>query len=142
MTTEILEVSELDTFFEKINAAVDIVSTKLVEVAPEAVDALLTLVWAKGFHGLVEGFFYLLIVLGLVKLLTVLVTRFKAELEKDDCEATLFFLGLASVVTGFTTVIFTVGTLCRITDFYNWLSVLYPEGAVAMKALEAAGIVL
>ena len=43
------------------------------------------------------------------------------------------------VFTGIFTIISIIRLTC-ILNFYNWVSVFYPEGAIALKALSSVGI--
>lgn len=145
--SEALEMSEttelqegVDGFFDRLNEAIDIVSEKLVEVAPEAAEAVLNLVQAKGiFHLVVAAPFVLgaLVALFLVWSFTLKYHKQKKEEgEYYDPFIPFFPAGCATAVL---LVCFFVAFFKGWT-FYNWLSAFYPEGAIAFKALQAAGI--
>lgn len=122
----------LDMFFTKLTDAADIVSTKLVEVAPDAAYALLHLVRFKGIFDLSLG--ALLLLMGLI-----LCTKALEFMKRDDEDPTFDILGALLAVVSF--VVFLSG-MVEILSFYNWVAALYPEGAIALKALEAVGITL
>lgn len=138
MTDEITEVAtdNIDTFFSKLNEAADVVTEKLVDVAPEATEAILNLIQFKGVFNLVlGGVFFLMLV-------ATICTIFTAKVD-DDYDPASFRDGVkiyGGMIVAFPLFIATleVGFL----SFYNWLSAFYPEGALALKALEAVGITL
>jgi len=135
MSEEIIAKDNLDDFFGKINEAVDMVSAQLIEVAPEAADALLTLVQFKGIFELAVGFLCLAMVCAGVYFLrrgVVLCQEYKT-FDKG------MFLAVPSAMVIFFSGIFAIGAL---SQFYNWLAAFYPVGALSLKALEAVGITL
>lgn len=134
ITTEIL--TGVDGFFDKLTEATEIISGKLIEVAPDAANALLNLVQFKGIFNLIVPslffFTFLFLVINGLKWLTEV-----DDLEDDANCVRLFVQGITCFITGIFSLLWAVPNML---SFYNWLSALYPEGAIAFKALQAVGI--
>lgn len=129
-----VQTDNVDAFFEKLNQAADVVTQKLVAVAPEAAEAMLSLVQAKGIFDLVISALFILAACMLAK---ITIKTCKKVFETDSEH-----LIPAFVVTGvFSAISFITGGI-GFLNFYNWVAAFYPEGAIAMKALEAVGIEL
>lgn len=125
----------IDEFFGKISEAADIVTEKLVEVTPEAADALLSLVQAKGIFDLATATPVILCLIWA----SIILMKKSIKFYQADENPMFVPAGASALMLGF--VAFAVS--CEtILNFYIWASVFYPEGAVAMRALEAAGITL
>ncbi len=132
MTEEVSKV--VDGFFDKLTEATEIISTKLIEITPDAAVVLLHLVQFKGVFA-ISKIMVMFLVMGTLVLWSW--RKFIAHTKKDDFDvegarvwATANILGSVSVVILF----------CATANFYNWISAVYPEGAIAFKALEAVGI--
>jgi hypothetical protein len=135
---DIEKTDNIDVFFGKINEAADIVSAKLVAVAPEAAEALLNLVQFKGVFDLASGVALgclccVLIKFGVNRMgLAAEITKEHGDRYSNNEEMTWQAVGAVSfVVAAFTG----VGSLISVLSFYPWLAAFYPEGAIAMKAL-------
>lgn len=126
----------LDGFLDRLNNAIDVTTEKLLEVAPEAAELILTLVQLKGGFTLITSFLSIAIAVILCKKYTATLWNWGQE-HGDNSEGfsliPCVFLVIACLVA------FIAG-LCNLLYFYNWLSLILPEGAIALKALEAAGI--
>lgn len=130
----------VDGFFTKLTEAADIVTEKLIEVAPEAAQAVLNLVQFKGIFSLLAASI-------LLAGLTIAVRKMWKWLlvKREDGTNHLLYEMEGAVVLpwlGFSLLFFAwfVVFMDDFLSFYNWLSAFYPEGAVALKALQAAGI--
>lgn len=134
-----VKTDNVDAFFEKLNQAADVVTQKLVAVAPEAAEAMLSLVQAKGIFDLTVS----VVILGFsLVMATISASSFKkAFVEDSDCFANEVYVAISAISAAFCLVSFIVGG-ARITNFYYWVAAFYPEGAIAMKALQAVGISL
>lgn len=126
-------------FFDKLTEATTIISTKLIEAAPEAADALLSIVQLEGLFVLSSTTFILAVILatGLKVAFSTLAWAKKYSEENRNADGAEFFIpALSFLLTALIAFCFAVPLFV----FYNWLSVFYPEGAIALRALEAAGI--
>lgn len=138
MTQEVTKTTteNIDAFFGKLTEAADIVTAKLVAVAPEAAEAILRLVQFKGVFTLATDV--------IVAFALFLVTNKYAppllKWAKDDEYNPLPFavILIAGIIGG----ILTIAVIIDLATFYNWVSAFYPEGAIALKALEAVGVSL
>lgn len=129
----------VDGFFTKLTEAADIVTQKLIEVAPDAAEALLKLVQVKGGFNLVSEFLWVTVYFLITRWLYNTGKKFYNGGGYSDTDIPIFVCSFfAAVVPG----ILTLVMLADFLKFYDWLSVFYPEGAVALMALEAAGIKL
>lgn len=129
-----VQTDNVDAFFEKLNQAADVVTQKLVAVAPEAAEAMLSLVQAKGVFDVVISALFILASLVLAKI-TIKTCKKAFETAFEPLIPTFMITGVISAI------LFITGTL-GVLDFYNWVAAFYPEGAIAMKALAAVGIEL
>jgi len=124
----------VDGFFTKLTEAADIVSAKLVDVAPEAAEAVLNLVQFKGVFDIGVG--AVLALLSFVSVKKLLIPGCQKLIEDEYCGIGLvmaMFGGAAAFITG-------LFSLIQLLTFYIWLSAFYPEGAIALKALQAVGV--
>jgi len=124
----------VDGFFDKLSGAMDIVGEKLIDVTPEAAEHLLNLVQFKGIFGISKAGIVLAIVATLATWSWLKLKRYASSGNStvDEICAWATCNTALTVVSGFVLMIF--------LDFYNWISAFYPEGAIALKALEAVGI--
>lgn len=125
----------IDGFIERLNQAADVITSKLIEVAPDATEAILNLVQFKGIFEIGVSAVWL------VTSLVLLILHFKiiwpwSVKYIDEADGISLVANLALVPIGF----FIVDSSISFFNFYNWLSAFYPEGALALKALEAVGI--
>lgn len=134
-TTQEVVVDGMDRFFDNLTQAATTVSEKLIEVTPAVAEALLSLVQYKGMFTLTTAFI-LLIIAGLIIRLSLL--RIYRAIVKTDEDPFLYVM-LFILLCCFTIMLLMV-SVASIGSFYNWVAVFYPEGAIALKALEAAGI--
>lgn len=133
---------QLDVFMSKVNTAVDLISEKLVDVAPDALDAILTLVWSKGIYGIVSGLIILALsyVCGSIGL--------KLYKRADELNKTPEYKYATPIeyihafFFWFVSFVLLVVSFAKLIGYTTWLSVFYPEGVLALKALSAAGIYL
>lgn len=128
----------MDVFFSKLTEAATVVTEKLIEVAPDAAEALLNLVQFKGFFSLAVGAALLigtLVCLNVIRSVKWEETRYSSGSEPATATDWLKFIG--GITLGIS---FLFGAAILLFSFYNWLSAFYPEGAIALKALEAVGI--
>lgn len=134
--TAVAATENIDAFFGQINEAISIFSAKVIEVAPEAAEAILSLVQFKGGFNIAVGVLFLIA--------TVAVFKFGflsgiSDLREDEYSGIGLFKAMAggfiAFVSGFITCVY-------LLSFYNWVSAFYPEGAIALKALEAVGVSL
>lgn len=132
---------KLDTFLGKVIDAAETVSAKLIDVAPEVADSLLMLVQAKGIYEIGTSFLFTIISLSvfvwLIKSRTK-VLEYNDTLERYEQGMPVIFWVISSAITLFILICF----FSSLFNFYDWVSAFYPEGAVAIKALKAAGIEL
>lgn len=127
-----VQTDNVDAFFEKLNQAADVVTQKLVAVAPEAAEAMLSLVQAKGAFDLGISTLFILASIALAKV--------AIKTCKKAFETHFEPLIPAFMVTGVLSAISLITGGAGFINFYNWVAAFYPEGAIAMKALEAVGI--
>ena len=139
MTEELKE--PLMNFADKLAEAGMMVTDKLIEVAPDVAESILKLVQIKGIFEIS----YDVIVFGTLSIVIALMVKnwkrldeWSDNIRSDDGAAVMgvynFLLILLAVVTFF--------NFLSIFDFYNWVAAFYPEGAIAIRALEAVGITL
>lgn len=127
----------IDGFFTKLTEATDIVSAKLVEVAPDAAEAILGLVQIKGIFSLVNEFAWFAVFFLLTRWLYGVSRKRFNEGEYEHYDVPIFiFAGAGAGVAG----VFSLCMLGKFLRFYDWLAAIYPEGAVALTALNAVGI--
>lgn len=130
----------IDGFFTKLTEAADVVTAKLIEVTPEAAEAILNLVQFKG------AFTLLKLSIPLVFFATFSIwcwRRFYLFIESGggrssnsgDLEAACFFWCAIATVPA-------IVSALAFLNFYHWVAAFYPEGAIALKALQAVGIEL
>jgi hypothetical protein len=125
----------MDVVFDKLLTATDTITQKLIEVAPEAANAILNLVQFKGAFLLISCVVGISGIFCTVRYCLKKVHKhFETSRHKQD-----IILGVCMIcgILFGTTFIYCVSELL---SFYNWLSAFFPEGAIAFKALEAAGI--
>ena len=129
----------VDGFFDRLNDAVDILTEKLIEISPEAADALLNLVWVKGVFGLASAVAALVLFFGiLVFFYRLWRVGFTDQLSVIEANTAAFVFGGAGALGSGLLVIKIF--FHDFLNFYTWLSIFYPEGALAYKALQAVGI--
>lgn len=139
MTQELEEkaLEGVDGFFTKLTEAADIVTAKLIEVTPDAAEAILNLVQFKGIFTIVSS-------LPFVILIPIVAWHLFFRLHKwIQDEPGYYDRGVAYVPAAFVSIpvgLIWAAFVVDFISFYNWLSALYPEGAIALKALEAVGI--
>lgn len=146
MTKEILEnevyKKGLEGFFTKLTEVTDELTTKLFDVAPEAAEALLSLVQFKGFFYLISSSLTMVICYLSIRYLLTKKTEINIASNSYDIFATwgdCFKFWTLAIPVG---VLFII-SLCSVGNllsFYNWLSAFHPEGAIAIQALQAVGI--
>lgn len=129
----------LMTFVDKLAEAGTIVTDKLIEVAPDVAQSLLMLIQFKGIFDIILNIIAFLV----FSTITAIVFNFRKkvyELTEDsyEKEAPRFFYWLVFFILPTISIIL----FFNIFNFYNWVAAFYPEGAVAIKALEAVGITL
>lgn len=124
----------IDGFFNKLTEATDIVATKLIDVAPEAAEALLNLVQFKGIFNVTAS---LLVTFFLILCAAKIAPRLIKWAKEDEYNPAPLII---MVVGGLGWVVMFASSLICFLSFYNWLAAFYPEGAVAFKALAAVGI--
>lgn len=143
-TTEVVEAAEtgVDAFFTKLTEVTTQLTDKLISVAPDIADALLNLVQAHSVFNLIVGFLMLTIPACIVFLKWHSLWAWVEKKEDDagiDASGMYGLLGLFCVVVmGGTSLM----GLLKLLSFTNWIGAFYPEGALALKALEAAGLSL
>lgn len=144
MNTEEKVHEGVDGFFTKLTEAADVVTEKLIEVTPEAADAILNLVQFKGVFYITVPAIVLALWIGLIvngiKFLRNVNPEIWGIAEYDGAAGDItriFVQGGVCFAMFFPSVIWAIPS---ILSFYNWLSALYPEGAIALKALQAVGI--
>lgn len=144
MTEQTIENEIIETvgsFSEKLIEASEVVTTKLIEVAPDVADAMLMLIQAKGIWEITTDF---LITVPFLLPLFFYKTIFNKtkEWEEDLCSYDKGFYHASAFTLIALSSFISFICVCDIFNFYNWVAAFYPEGAVALKALEAAGISL
>ncbi len=132
----------MDVFFDKLGTYADKLADSMVEKAPEAYNALLTLIQFK------SGFDLLVNLLFIVLFVGASFVWFWGVLPKSRVAANesawwsgeiIFFTGYLPII------IFSICAfvnLCLFLNFKAFLGLFYPEGYLALKALEAVGIYL
>ena len=137
MTTEqIIENTGVEGFFDKLTEVTGALTEELVNVAPSVAEALLTLVQVKGVFHISIG---LLALFGVYKAFNMLKTvkfcesRNSLDLTESVNDAMKLVFGVLLILS------FAFISLFNL-QFYHWISAIYPEGALALKALSAAGI--
>lgn len=133
----------IDDFLGKLNQAADIVTEKLIDIAPEAAEGLLNLVQAKGIFDIAVG---LLIAIPLAILCVFCLRMYRDsgrvidqngwDIPEGDVQFTMILMFVVSAGIGIVTL------SIRVVNFYNLVAAFYPEGAIALKALEAVGVEL
>ena len=131
----------LDAFIGKLNAATDVITSQVVSKAPEVLDGVLHLIQARAAFDLTLSIGVIVTCSYVsVKLYRWLNSWAKeATGDPDDIAAMLAVCSFFAVVIQAFPVIFAI---CTLTKFYNWVALFYPEGALALRALEAAGITM
>lgn len=129
----------VDGFFDKLNEVTTLLTDKMVDVSPEIVETLLNLVQAKSGFNLILGCFLT------IPLMVFWFNRSRVSQWVEDKERTQALDNkggyvVLSAFLGFCAVMASIFGVVDILAFSNWLGVFYPEGALALKALEAAGI--
>lgn len=128
----------LDGFFDKVSRAMEIVGDKLIDVTPEAAEHLSNLVQFKGMFALGVG---VMLLMFSAFLATVAIKQIKfLTADKYETEIGNTISVVVASVSSVTFIPFFAEGMSRTINFYNWLSATYPEGAIALKALEAVGI--
>lgn len=132
----------VDLFFTKITEAGEVIADKLIEVSPDVAEGLLTLVQYKGGFDLLIATLYLIV----FTIATKKIWTWGMKKPDPQCYYRNFKnleegIVPLSVVWSFFFVL-GVAALYDLFHFYNWVALFYPEGAVAIKALEAVGITL
>jgi len=131
--TEAVQSGGLDDFMARMGEAIQYVSTKIVDVGVQAAELVLNLVQMKSIF---------ILVVSLLTVVATLIVRSKAYtwLVAQDQTTTpqdKVFIGVMSWVP---TVAIVAYPMTQLLSFYNWAGAIYPAAAIAMKALEAAGI--
>tara|TARA_R110000764_G_scaffold14143_3_gene40581 strand:- start:5552 stop:5983 length:432 start_codon:yes stop_codon:yes gene_type:complete len=134
-------IETVSTFSEKLIEAAGVVSTKLIEVAPDVADAMLSLVQIKGLWEVTTGLVYLMIFLTPLFFSKRIWSKVCAYESNQDCYRTggayvFFVLGFGALS------ILSFIRLTVLLDFYNWISIFFPEGAIALRALSSVGVEL
>lgn len=130
----------LAVFVDKLNTAADIITSKLIEQAPEALESILNIIQYKGIFDLATAF-VLVCVFAPLSVFFAKVAR-DGLLDKYDTPLDSEFAG---IVFGILFSLAIAGAIIfsgRIFDFNLWLASFYPEGALALKALNSVGIEL
>lgn len=140
---EIIPTETVDVFLGKLIQAADVVTAKLIEVAPDAANAILTLVQAKGVFSLSKS--GLLMITG-ISLLVAWRKYVWPWISIKEQELSPYDKGMYKALYGYIPsavfILIILFGFFSLLSFYKWVSVFYPEGAIALKALEAAGIEL
>ena len=138
-TLETTVTEGMDTFFTKLTEATEVITEKLIEVTPQAAEALLNLIQFKGvFNITISGLFTGITLFLIINTVSLLQRMFEEKLSEAAIPRVIV-QGFLSVLLILTCMVWALPTLL---SFYNWLSALFPEGAIALKALEAVGIEL
>ena len=127
----------IDVFIGKLNTAIDAISEQVIKVAPDAAEMIVGLVQFKGAFSLAVGLILIALLFVFMKICTK--RLFSWSYKHDDNT------GLCWAVTSFAHmpfILFAAHGLGKVLSFNNWLSLLYPEAALAYKALEAVGVYL
>lgn len=126
----------IDGFFTKLTEAAEIVTQKLIAVAPDVAESLLNLVQAKGIFDLSVGLMSFIS-------LTALSAWSWSKLASFPEGSPWSDLGIPWLIGNVLVTLVALGALFGdVLNFYSWVAAFYPEGAIALKALEAAGISL
>lgn len=131
--TDAVQSGGLDDFMARMGEAIQYVSTKIVDVGVQAAELVLNLVQMKSIFALVVS---------LIVIVATLVVRSKAynwlvSQEQNTKSEDKIFIGVMSWIP---TVAIVAYPMTQLLSFYNWAGAIYPAAAIAMKALEAAGI--
>lgn len=136
--TKAIQSEGFSAFMDKLSEAATTITGKLVETAPVALDALLGLIRFKGIFEVTMDLVFLVIPVAVLLAFGGKVWRWMKDTwdECDDCVVLtgIFFFGPLIAIS--------LIMLHNLFNFTNWLSALYPEGILAIKALEAVGIKL
>ena len=128
----------IEGFFTKLTEVTDTLTDKLVDIAPEAADALLSLVQFKGVFHIVSPFLILITILAVGVFSVKRLYKWAGKFDMNPADEGLQYVPMC--VVGGLTIILSGVHFFKLFNFYNWLSAFYPEGAIALKALEAVGI--
>ena len=136
--TKAIQSEGFSAFMDKLSEAATAITGKLVETAPVALDALLGLIRFKGIFEVTMDLVFLAIPIIILftfgKKVWAWTVKNIDECTECVCTICMLFFGPLLVWAFF--------SLHNLFNFTNWLSALYPEGILAIKALEAVGIKL
>lgn len=130
---EAIKSGDLDDFMTRMGDAIQYVTTKIVDVGVQAADLVLNLVQMKSIFTLV---------ISVVVIVVTLLVRSKGVQWVVSNDETMssedkFFTNIVSWLPATAIMVYPISQLL---SFYNWAGAIYPAAAIAMKALEAAGI--
>lgn len=135
-TKEVLSKVTESQFWDTLMKYSEEITKTVIEKTPEAYQALLQLIQFKfGFEVIVSGIITICIWLLIYKSIK-LGIKYRASLDSEAMFPVVVFTFMVIVA------LFMV-SLDYFTDllqFTNWLGFLFPEGYLAMKALEAVGL--
>jgi small-conductance mechanosensitive channel len=116
-------------FFEQLAEVTRLLKEQFINVAPEVMQILLSTVQLKGIFSLCIGFILLILLLPIKSL-------FKKMWKASKDEYAEMGVVLFGFIFGLLYLLIVVYTL----RFSSWLAAFYPEGALALKAIEAVGV--
>ena len=128
----------VDGFFDKLTEVTGTLSNKLIDVAPAVADALLNLVQFKGVFEIATSLIVIITMVTVVKINNARLFEYGQKYSRhSDGFSYVPWVGMIFISSFVSVLMF-----FNLVDVYNWLSAIYPEGALALKALEAANIKL
>lgn len=132
----------IDAFVGKVNSALDVITTQIIDVAPKAADLLLRTIQFKGIFEVVVGFVFLLVTVTLGWLVRNAIRKLIAQeadksANNEASEVANMFVACAGSVAA---VGFGIATISYLCSFEAWVAAVFPEAALAMKALAAVGV--
>lgn len=126
-----------NNFLNGLTNAATMVSQKIMEIAPDVADALLNLVQFKGIFSLITAAVFLTgAAVFYFKGVYPKISKWAKDNERESDGFSWVVFAILSAPFG----LLIVGNTIDLFSFYSWISAIYPEGAIALKALEAAGI--
>lgn len=141
-TTSEESITSIVAFTNKLLSYGEELGKVMLDKAPEAYEALLDLIRFKSAFVLAENLILFLVVLGFTLFMWTTGIPFakKVDNDKEDDGFYTVLMGYlpAILLTGLCTIIFFSGVL----DFQTIIGIVYPEGYLALKAINSVGITI